>query len=116
MMDFKRQVRPSAGRRSSKMLSNPLSRIMSCSSRSAIVKRTPFPWSVFLTGLPKQSCAGVRGPVPTMAERNKTYGHYYGAAFQLKVPGQGEEPAALYTLWGLEDGRWRVIAWEVMGD
>jgi hypothetical protein len=51
-----------------------------------------------------------------LAERNKTYGHYYGASFQLKVPGQGEEPAALYTLWGLEDGRWRVIAWEVMSD
>ena len=50
------------------------------------------------------------------AVQNDAYGHYYGAAFQLKVSGQGEEPAALNTLWGLEDGRWRVIAWEVMGD
>src|SRR5262245_3113990 len=40
--------------------------------------------------------------------------NYYGAAFQFKIPGQGEEPAALYTLWGLEEGQWKVIAWEVL--
>ena len=49
----------------------------------------------------------------TMTDRNNTQGLYYGAAFQFKIPGQGEEPAALYTLWGLEEGRWKVIAWEV---
>jgi hypothetical protein len=32
------------------------------------------------------------------------------------VPGQGEEPAGLHTLWGLEDGRWTVIAWEVIAN
>jgi len=53
-------------------------------------------------------------PSSSLAQGNSTYGHYYGATFQLKVPGQGEEPAALYTLWGLEDGRWTVIAWDVM--
>jgi hypothetical protein len=50
----------------------------------------------------------------TMTDRNNTHGLYYGAAFQFKIPGQGEEPAALYTLWGLEEGRWKVIAWEVL--
>ena len=47
----------------------------------------------------------------TMTDRNNTY---YGAAFQFKIPGQGEEPAALYTLWGVEEGQWKVIAWEVL--
>jgi hypothetical protein len=49
-----------------------------------------------------------------MTDRNNNYGLYYGAAFQFKIPGQGEEPAALYTLWGLEEGQWKVIAWEVL--
>jgi hypothetical protein len=60
-------------------------------------------------------CAGAK-PGSSLAQRNSTYGNYYGAAFQLKVRGHGEEPAALYTLWGLEGGRWTVIAWEVMAD
>jgi hypothetical protein len=65
-------------------------------------------------GIAEAELCGSPRPSADMAERNKTYGHYYGATFQFKVPGQGEEPAALYTLWGLEDGRWTVIAWEVL--
>jgi hypothetical protein len=65
-------------------------------------------------GIAETEVCGSPKPGSSLAQRNNTYGHYYGAAFQLKVRGQGEEPAALYTLWGLEDGRWTVIAWEVM--
>jgi hypothetical protein len=40
------------------------------------------------------------------------YGHYYGMVFRLKVP-EGE-PATLQTLWALEDGRWKIIAWHTV--
>lgn len=65
-------------------------------------------------GIAESELCGSSRSGADLAERNKTYGHYYGATFQFRVPGQGEEPAALYTLWGLEDGRWTVIAWEVI--
>jgi hypothetical protein len=65
-------------------------------------------------GIAESELCGSSRSYADLAERNKTYGHYYGATFQFRVPGQGEEPAALYTLWGLEDGRWTVIAWEVI--
>ena len=67
-------------------------------------------------GIAQAELCGTSRTGAHQAVQNDTYGHYYGAAFQLKVSGQGEEPAALYTLWGLEDSRWKVIAWEVMGD
>ncbi|HEU0006604.1 MAG TPA: hypothetical protein VFS12_11490 [Terriglobia bacterium] len=67
-------------------------------------------------GIAEAEVCGSPKPSSSPAQRNNTYGHYYGAAFQLKVPGQGEEPAGLYTLWGLEDGRWTVIAWEVIAN
>src|SRR6185436_8677046 len=67
-------------------------------------------------GIAEAEVCGSPKPSSDPAQRNNTYGHYYGAAFQLKVPGQGEEPAGLHTLWGLEDGRWTVIAWEVIAN
>jgi hypothetical protein len=50
----------------------------------------------------------------TKSSATTTDGLYYGVAFQFKIPGQGDEPAALYTLWGVEEGQWKVIAWEVL--
>lgn len=39
------------------------------------------------------------------------YGHYYGLQFCLRVP--GPQAATLQTLWALEDGRWKIVAWRV---
>jgi hypothetical protein len=67
-------------------------------------------------GIAEAEVCGSPKPSSNSAQQNSIYGHYYGAAFQLKVPGHGEQPAALYTLWGMEDGRWTVIAWGVMAN
>src|SRR5262249_49799526 len=40
------------------------------------------------------------------------YGHYYGMIFRLRVP--DGEAAALQTLWGLEDGAWKIVAWHTV--
>jgi hypothetical protein len=38
------------------------------------------------------------------------YGNYYGAIFELNIPG---EPAALRLLWGREKGRWKIVAYSI---
>ena len=40
------------------------------------------------------------------------YGRYYAAAFTFRVP--GDESAALYTLWGHEKDRWKMVAWQLL--
>lgn len=60
----------------------------------------------FLCGKP-----GGRAVPPALdlnPDRN-VYGHYYGMSFRLRVP--GGEAATLQSLWALEDGRWKVVAW-----
>jgi hypothetical protein len=39
------------------------------------------------------------------------YGHYYGLQFRLRVP--AGEAATLQTLWSLDEGRWKIVAWRV---
>jgi hypothetical protein len=48
-------------------------------------------------------------PAPDLNSDRNVYGHYYGMVFRLRAP--GGEAAALQTLWALEDGRWKIVAW-----
>jgi hypothetical protein len=40
------------------------------------------------------------------------YGRYYATAFLMKV--SRGEPAALYTLWGREKDRWKMMSWQLV--
>ncbi len=51
------------------------------------------------------------GGEPPPAPGSKVYGHYYGTLFQLRLA--GEDPAVLVLLWGKEDDRWRIVAYDV---
>lgn len=53
----------------------------------------------------------VAPPELDLSPDNNVYGNYYGMLFRLRVP--GGEPATLQTLWALEDGRWKMVAWRV---
>jgi hypothetical protein len=44
--------------------------------------------------------------------RQKNYGDYYAVLFTLRAP--GDHPAALTLLWAKENGKWKIIAYEVM--
>ena len=40
------------------------------------------------------------------------YGNYYDMVFELKTP--GEHPASLSFLWGKDNGKWKIISYEMM--
>jgi hypothetical protein len=60
----------------------------------------------FLCGQPGREAAP---PALDLDPARNVYGHYYALVFRLRVP--GGEPAVLQTLWALEEGRWKIVAW-----
>ena len=63
----------------------------------------------------RSSMCHARQTAHTPSERVPTeqdYGRYYTTAFLMKV--SGGEPAALYTLWGREKNRWKMVGWQLI--
>jgi len=61
---------------------------------------------LFLCGQPEREDTALE--LDLNPDKN-VYGHYYGMLFRLRVP--GGEAATLQTLWALEDGSWKIVAW-----
>jgi hypothetical protein len=59
----------------------------------------------------KKSASHPYGPSPGTAQP-KSYGNYYATLFSLRTP--GDHPAALTLLWNKENGRWKIIAYELV--
>jgi hypothetical protein len=78
--------------------------------REAIrVRRQPFEEDFATLELTnRDASAFLCGETPTVDDPD-AYGTYFGVLFRFKVPGGG----ALGLLWTREDGRWRIIAYEV---
>jgi hypothetical protein len=59
----------------------------------------------------KRSSKNPYAPADGSAQQ-KDYGNYYAVLFMLRAP--GDHPAALTLLWGKENEKWKIIAYEVV--
>jgi hypothetical protein len=59
----------------------------------------------------KRSSKNPYAPADASAQP-KDYGNYYAVLFTLRAP--GDHPAALTLLWGKENQKWKIIAYEVV--
>ena len=59
----------------------------------------------------KRSSKNPYAPADGPAQQ-KEYGNYYATLFTLRTP--GDHPAALTLLWGKENQKWKIIAYEVV--